>query len=52
MVFIEILVFDVYVNVSYLEGGILYIGYGMNMNIFLEGVFVVFEVIIYNGFSL
>lgn len=52
LVSIEIPVSDVHVNVSYLEGGILHTGHGMNMNIFPEGVPVVFEATTYNGSSL
>lgn len=49
---IEIPVSDVYVNMSYLEGSILHVGYGMNMDIFPEGVPVVFEATTFNGSSL
>ena len=49
---VEIPISDVRVNMSYLEGGILHAGHGMNMNIFPAGVPVVFEAITYNGSSL
>ena len=52
LVSIEIPVSDVHVNMSYLEGGSLYAGHGVNMNIFPEGVPVVFEATTYNGSSL
>ena len=49
---IQIPVSDVHVNMSYLEGGILHAGHGVNRNIFPEGVPVVFEATTYNGSSL
>lgn len=52
LVAIEIPVSNVYVNMSYLDGGILHAGHGMNMNIFPEGVPVVFEATTSNGSSL
>ena len=53
LVAIEIPVSDLHVNImSYLERGILHAGHGVNMNVFPEGVPVVFEAITYNGSSL
>lgn len=52
LVSIEIPVSDVRVNMSYLKGDILHAGHGMTMNIFPEGVPVIFEATTYNGSSL
>ena len=49
---IEIPVSDVYVNISYLSGHVLHTGHGVNMNIFPEGVPVVFEATTFNGSNL
>lgn len=52
MVIIEVLVVEVYIDMKYFERGKFYVGYGEGMNIFLEGILVIFDVNVDKGFSL